>query len=60
MFDRRCRFHPKHIPEKPKFGPTLPLAMAREKLAEERRAKERAIEQRRKERGEADDDIADT
>ena len=60
MFDRRCRFHPKHIPEKPKFGPTLPLAMAREKLAEERRAKERAMEQRRKERGEADEDMADT
>jgi hypothetical protein len=44
MFDRRCRFHPKHIQEKLKFGPALPLAMAREKLAEERRAKERAIE----------------
>ena len=44
MFDRRCRFHPKHIPEKPKFGPALPLAIAREKLVEERRAKERAIE----------------
>jgi hypothetical protein len=60
VFDRRCRFHPKHIPEKLKFSPALPLAMAKEKLAEERRAKERAIEQRRKERREADNDIADT
>ena len=60
VFDRRCRFHPKHIPEKPKFGPTLPPAIAREKLAEERRAKERAMEQKKKERGEADEDMADT
>ena len=44
MFDRRCRFHLKHILEKLKFGPTLLLVIAREKLVEERRAKERAIE----------------
>lgn len=49
----------KHIPEKPKFGPALPPAMAKEKLAEERRAKERAIEQRRKKRGEAGEYMAD-
>ena len=60
VFDRRCRFHPKHIPEKPKFGPTLPPAMAKEKLVRERRAKEKAKEQRREESGEADEGMADT
>jgi hypothetical protein len=47
IFDRKCKFHPKHTPEKPKFGPTLPSAMAKEKLSKERRIKERAIEERR-------------
>ena len=58
VFDRRRRFHPKHILDKPKFGLTLPPAMAKEKLAKERRAKEKAIEQRGGEGG-ADEDMAD-
>jgi hypothetical protein len=41
--DRKCRFYPKHVPEKPKFGPTFPPVMAKEKLAKERRAKDKAI-----------------
>jgi len=56
VFDRRYRFHPKHVPEKLKFGPALPPAIAKEKLAEERRAKERATEQT----GETDEYMADT
>jgi hypothetical protein len=59
IFDRKCKFHPKHVLEKPKFGPTLPPAMAKEKLAKERRAKEKALEERRIEEGEADDNMLD-
>lgn len=59
IFDRKCKFHPKHVPEKPKFGPTLPPAMAKEKLAMERRAKEKATEERRKGQGEADESMVD-
>jgi len=59
IFDRRCKFHPKHVLEKPKFGPTLPLAIAKEKLAKERRAKEKAIEERRKVQREADKNMVD-
>jgi len=59
IFDRKCRFHPKHVPEKPKFGLTLPPAMAKEKLAKERRAKEKALEERRMEEGEADENMLD-
>jgi hypothetical protein len=59
IFDRKCKFHPKHAPEKPKFGPTLPPAMAKEKLAKERRIKEKAIEERRKEQREADENMVD-
>jgi hypothetical protein len=49
IFDKKYKLHPKHTPEKPKFSPTLPLAIAKEKLARERRAKEKAIEERREE-----------
>lgn len=59
IFDRKCRYHPKHTPEKPTFGPTLPPAIAREKLIREKRAKEKAIEERRKEQGEVDQNMAD-
>jgi len=59
MVDRKCKFHPKHVPEKPKFGPTLPPAMAKEKLAKEKRAREKAIEERRKEQREADENMVD-
>jgi hypothetical protein len=47
IFDKKCKLHPKHIPDKPKFGPTLPPAMAKEKLARERRARQKAVEERR-------------
>jgi hypothetical protein len=47
-----------NIPEKPKFGPTLPPAMAKEKLARERRAKQKAVEERR-EQGETDENMSD-
>jgi hypothetical protein len=59
IFDRRCKFHPKYVLEKPKFGPTLPLAMVKEKLAKEKSAKEKALEERRMEEGGADDNIVD-
>jgi hypothetical protein len=59
IFNRKCKLHPKHIPEKPKFGPTLPPVMAKEKLARERRAKEKAMEERREEQGEIDENMSD-
>jgi hypothetical protein len=55
----KCKFHPKHIPEKQNFGHALPPAMAKEKLAKERRATDMATEEQRKERGEADKDMVD-
>ena len=59
ILDRKCEVHPKHVPEKPKFGPTLPPVMAKEKLAKERRAKEKAIAGRRMEQGETDENMLD-
>jgi hypothetical protein len=59
IFDKKCKLYLKHTPEKPKFGPTLPLAIAKEKLARERRAKEKAMEERREEQGEIDENISD-
>jgi hypothetical protein len=59
IFDRKCKFHPKHVTEKPKFGPTLPLVMAKEKLAKERGAKKEAIDERREEQGQVDENMAD-
>jgi hypothetical protein len=59
IFDRKCKFHPKHILEKPKFGPSFPPALAKEKLAKEKRAKDKAMEERRKEQGEVDENMAD-
>jgi hypothetical protein len=58
IFDKKCKLHPKHIPEKPKFDPTLPPAMAKAKLAKERRAKQKAVEERR-EQGETDENMSD-
>jgi hypothetical protein len=55
IFDKKCKLHLKHVPEKPKFGPTLPPAMAKEKLARERRAKQKAVEERR----EQDENMSD-
>jgi hypothetical protein len=59
ILDRKCKFHPKHVPEKPRFSPTLPPAIAKEKLAKEGRVKEKALEERRIEEREADDNILD-
>lgn len=44
---RVCKHHPKHTQEKPTFSPTLPLAIAREKLEREKRANKKASEERR-------------
>jgi hypothetical protein len=55
IFDKKCKLHREHIPEKPKFGPILPPAMAKEKLARERRAKQKAVEERR----EQDENMSD-
>jgi len=59
IFDKKCKFHPKHTPEKPKFGTTLLPAMAKEELAKERRTQERAAEERRKEHREVDQNMSD-
>jgi hypothetical protein len=58
IFNKKCKLHLKHILEKPKFSPTLPLAMAKEKLARERRAKQKVVEERR-EQGETDENMLD-
>jgi hypothetical protein len=57
VFDRKCKFHSECTTadnEKPKFGPSPPPAMAKEKLAKESTAKEKAIEEGREEGGGAD------
>jgi hypothetical protein len=69
IFDRKCKFHPKYVPGEAKVWPTLPPAMAKEKLAKERRLKEkaieerrtkgRAVEERRMEQGEVDQNMPD-
>jgi hypothetical protein len=59
IFDKKCKFHPKHTLVKPTFSPTLPLAIAREKLVRGKRANEKAIEERTKDQGEAGESIVD-
>jgi hypothetical protein len=59
IFNKKYKLTLKHILEKPKFSPTLPLAIAKEKLVRERRVKEKAIGERREEQGETDENMSD-